>query len=212
MEAGLRRADLLDDVQHRGDAALRLVVAGDAIIPDGHEQTRRVIAAPVQDAATTATTRIVRGEVAEQRVAWLEVAPCHQEAQMVACAEERRRTRERNLERNELPARDRLHSAEGVLGLVGRAEILVEFAQGYPQPTGCHAVASVRSPLRFSTPTKMLASSASSNDIHTFSSIGPVSSASSSTLQVNVAAPCLRSNPVLPGSPILLRNVPPGPR
>ncbi len=62
---------------------------------------------------------------------------------MVACAEERRRTRERNLERNELPARDRLHSAEGVLGLVGRAEILVEFAQGYPQPTGCHAVASV---------------------------------------------------------------------
>ena len=84
---------------------------------DGHEQTRRVITAPVQDAATTAATHVARGEVAEQRVARLEVASGHQEPEFIACSEESRRTRERNLEGKDLARHHRLDRAEGVLRL-----------------------------------------------------------------------------------------------
>ena len=86
---------------------------------------------------------VVRREVAEERVAGLQVAAGDHQAQAVAGAEQRRGGAERDDDLDLLVVLNRLQGAEGVFGLVRGAAFEVEFAQGQAQPALGDAVAAV---------------------------------------------------------------------
>src|ERR1700744_4326156 len=110
---------------------------------DGDLEAGRAAGCPGDGGSSPGAGLVVGGEVAEERVAGLQVPPGYQQAEAVAGPEEGGGGAERDQHLDLFVVANRREGAEGVLGLVRGAEFGIELAQGETEPALGDAVAPV---------------------------------------------------------------------